>query len=134
VPDTTIVALFAGQAARVPNATAVIVDDTTVTYRELGDRVEAMTGCCVNLQEIMISATIAKQFAAEIAALGRFFAVCLIDRAKVTPRPSRPYILLKSEDIRPPRRWADDGVSFPGVHPSVQLWLDAVSNGCSPCC
>jgi hypothetical protein len=161
VPDTTIVALFAGQAACVPNATAVIVDDTTVTYRELGDRVEAMArGLCdsgvrpgdlvavtphhpayviytscstgrpkgvlvshaavaaylawrtdvnrrpaerrtygllerdMNLQEIMISATIAKQFPAEIAALGRFFAVCLLDRGKVTPRPSRPDILL----------------------------------------
>jgi len=47
VPDTTLAALFAQQAARVPNATAVIFDDTTLTYRELDERVEAMArGLC----------------------------------------------------------------------------------------
>jgi amino acid adenylation domain-containing protein len=41
VPDTTLVALFAAQAARVPAATAVIFEDAALTYRELDEQVQA---------------------------------------------------------------------------------------------
>ncbi|TMR17377.1 amino acid adenylation domain-containing protein [Nonomuraea turkmeniaca] len=42
VPATTLPALFSAQAARTPDAPALILDDSRLTYRELDTRVEAL--------------------------------------------------------------------------------------------
>ncbi|MFD1117694.1 amino acid adenylation domain-containing protein, partial [Sphaerisporangium aureirubrum] len=42
VPATTLVAAFAAQAARTPDATAVVYEDETLTYRELDARAESL--------------------------------------------------------------------------------------------
>ncbi|MEV0919321.1 amino acid adenylation domain-containing protein [Streptomyces sp. NPDC049967] len=42
VPETTLASLFAAQAARTPEATAVVFEDTTLTYVELDRRAEAL--------------------------------------------------------------------------------------------
>ncbi|MFF8973937.1 amino acid adenylation domain-containing protein [Streptomyces sp. NPDC014995] len=42
VPDATLASLFAAQAARTPQATAVVHEDTTLTYAELDRRAEAL--------------------------------------------------------------------------------------------
>ncbi|XCW06145.1 amino acid adenylation domain-containing protein [Streptomyces sp. HUAS MG47] len=44
VPDATLVSLIAAQAARTPDAPAVVFDDTTLTYAELDRRAEALAG------------------------------------------------------------------------------------------
>ncbi|WP_442815404.1 amino acid adenylation domain-containing protein [Streptomyces sp. NBC_01324] len=42
VPETTLASLFAAQAARTPEAPAVVFEDTTLTYAELDRRAEAL--------------------------------------------------------------------------------------------
>ncbi|MFC8420329.1 amino acid adenylation domain-containing protein [Streptomyces sp. NPDC057236] len=42
VPDATLASLFARQAARTPHATALVFEDTTLTYAELDRRAEAL--------------------------------------------------------------------------------------------
>ena len=44
VPDSTVAGLFRDQAARTPEATAVVCDGATVSYRELDARAEALAG------------------------------------------------------------------------------------------
>ncbi|MCX4679849.1 amino acid adenylation domain-containing protein [Streptomyces sp. NBC_01433] len=42
VPEATLASLFAATAARTPDATAVVFEDTTLTYAELDGRAEAL--------------------------------------------------------------------------------------------
>ncbi|MET9545046.1 amino acid adenylation domain-containing protein [Streptomyces sp. NPDC006627] len=42
VPDATLASLFAAQAARTPQAPAVVFEDTTLTYEQLDERAEAL--------------------------------------------------------------------------------------------
>jgi amino acid adenylation domain-containing protein len=44
VPDATLPELFAGQVARTPDATAVVFESESLTYRELDARVAALAG------------------------------------------------------------------------------------------
>ncbi|MEW1693118.1 amino acid adenylation domain-containing protein [Streptomyces sp. NPDC091265] len=44
VPEATLDCLFAAQAARTPEATAVVFEDTTLSYAELDRRAEALAG------------------------------------------------------------------------------------------
>ncbi|RAS65117.1 non-ribosomal peptide synthase protein (TIGR01720 family)/amino acid adenylation domain-containing protein [Lentzea atacamensis] len=44
VPDTTLVELFSQQAARTPDATAVVFEDSSLTYAELDARADELAG------------------------------------------------------------------------------------------
>ncbi|MCE7003594.1 amino acid adenylation domain-containing protein [Kibdelosporangium philippinense] len=44
VPDTTLVELFSAQAGRTPDATAVVYEDSSLTYREFDARVDELAG------------------------------------------------------------------------------------------
>ncbi|MFJ5778938.1 amino acid adenylation domain-containing protein [Streptomyces sp. NPDC093094] len=44
VPEATLASLLAAQTARTPDATAVVFEDTTLTYAELDRRAEALAG------------------------------------------------------------------------------------------
>ncbi|MDX3658020.1 amino acid adenylation domain-containing protein [Streptomyces sp. ID05-26A] len=44
VPDTTLVELFSQQASRTPDATAVVFEDSSLTYAELDARVSELAG------------------------------------------------------------------------------------------
>ncbi|MGW2618051.1 amino acid adenylation domain-containing protein [Streptomyces sp. NPDC001500] len=126
VPRTTVPELFAAQAARTPEAVAVVCGDDRVTYAELADRVERLARLLVARgarPETFVAIALPKSVDLVVAVLAVFRAGAAY--LPLDPEHPADRLAFVLDDVDPVLVLTTTSTELPGTRPRLHLDADA---------